>query len=195
MSPHSIWCTSLTACPIEPCPVYCQCTILRAPALARGCQRRNQYYGRRTLWDQHRGVHGACFVNICECLSLQTADSGEIYSLCIGGGTHSDSTRIRRADDGYCNAVQRITNGCVPAPSVLTAAFGRGASLRWMPSWGVYYLIPTDTLNEHRVPRTHGRRIRVSSSQVAQSSRTPRGRIGNASMRPGEQFTVRRSKI
>ena len=27
-------------------------------------------------------------------------------SLSIGGRTHSGSTRIRRADDGYCNAVQ-----------------------------------------------------------------------------------------
>jgi hypothetical protein len=37
--------------------------------------------------------------------------------LDIGGGTYPGSTRIGGTDDGYRNTVQRITNGCVSAPS------------------------------------------------------------------------------
>ena len=67
--------------------------------------------------DEHFGINIVEFmVRVSLAVSLQVTDNGEICPRYIGGGPHSGSTRVRRADDGYCNTVQRITDWCVPAP-------------------------------------------------------------------------------
>ena len=43
------------------------------------------------------------FVSVFLCKRLTAEKSASLY---IGGGTHSNSARIRRADDGYCNVIQ-----------------------------------------------------------------------------------------